>query len=171
VRALILLTAVAFAACADPIRDEKIAALGGEAPGVRHGPLHRPGQPCLLCHEPSGGGNQPALSVAGTIYAVADKATPVNNVEVRLVDADGRRFTALSNCAGNFYVQQSEWAPRYPLWTTVAAEGQTIDMESAVYRDGSCASCHTDPKNPTSAGHVFLLDDGTITLPAGYYCQ
>ena len=53
--------------CYDPVHDQEVAALGGEAPGVSPGPTHRPGQPCNVCH----GGVGPAnlrFSVAGTVY-------------------------------------------------------------------------------------------------------
>ena len=164
-----ILLGVAAAACEDPVRDQAIAALGAEAAGVGRGPLHRPGQPCLLCHDPGGGRDRP-FSVAGTIYALADTLVPVTEVQIQLIDKDGRRFTARSNCAGNFYVRPSEYVPHYPMWATVAAEDQTIDMESPIYREGSCASCHTDPKAPSSAGHVFLLDDPQASLAPGHRC-
>src|ERR1700683_3328645 len=35
----------------NPVLDDAIADLGPEKPGVHPGPLHRPGQPCLLCHD------------------------------------------------------------------------------------------------------------------------
>ena len=38
-----------------------------EAPGVRRGPLHRPGQPCLLCHDGALGDPQ-RFTVAGTVF-------------------------------------------------------------------------------------------------------
>jgi hypothetical protein len=157
------------AACGDPTRDEAVRALGGEAAGVPRGPLHRPNQPCLLCHDEAGG-KHPTFSVAGTVYARDMARKPVAQVKVKLLDTDGHHFDAVTNCAGNFFVGSDEWAPHYPLWVTMAAEGQTIDMESPVYREGSCAACHTDPKNQSSAGHVyFLVDDPD--LPASHYCH
>jgi hypothetical protein len=48
----------------------------------------------------------------------------------------------------------------------------TLDMESPIYRDGSCAACHTDPLGPASAGHIFLLADTLAPpLPARFRCQ
>jgi hypothetical protein len=165
---LCLLLAVG-ASCSDPVRSQAIAALGPEAPGVRPGPLHRPGQPCLLCHDPSGDAD-PTFSVAGTVYRDADERQPLNQITVHLIDADGRAFSVPTNCAGNFFVLPREYTPRYPLWTTVEAAGQSIDMESPIYRDGSCASCHTDPRSPSSAGHVFLLDQ-PADLPTRHLCR
>lgn len=51
---------VILAAACDPVRSDAVAALGGEAPGVPHGPTHRPGQPCLLGHS--------NFAVAGTVF-------------------------------------------------------------------------------------------------------
>jgi hypothetical protein len=156
------------AACADPVREQAIAALGGEAEGVEPGPLHRPGQPCLVCHD---SGKASPFSVAGTIYARAEGRAPVNRVTVQLIDSQGRHFDALTNCAGNFLVRPDEFTPHYPLWVTVAVGDQKIDMESPVFRDGSCASCHGDPKGPASAGHAYLLLDENPDLSANHYCR
>lgn len=35
----------------------------------------------------------------------------------------------------------------------------TVDMSSAISRDGSCATCHQDPASPSSVGHVYLAAD------------
>ena len=155
-------------ACGDPVRDQARAALGDEARGVPEGPLHRPGQPCLVCHDATGAS---AFSVAGTVYARAAGGVPVDKVTVQLVDSAGRRFEARTNCAGNFFVRPSELAPQYPLWTTLSIGDKSIDMESPVFRDGSCASCHTNPKGPASAGEVYFLLDEDADLPATHYCK
>src|SRR5258706_16200247 len=39
----IVLLSVSFSCAADPVRERQIAALGGETPGIPHGPLHRAG--------------------------------------------------------------------------------------------------------------------------------
>jgi len=167
-RALLFLLLVSAAACTDPVREEAIAALGGEAAGVEPGPLHRPGQPCLVCHD---GGEVSAFSVAGTVYARAEGTVPVAKVTVELLDADARLFKAVTNCAGNFFVRPDQFQPRYPLWVTLAVGEERLDMESPVFRDGSCASCHGDPKGPASAGHAYFLLDENPDLPATHYCK
>ena len=78
--------ALAFAAlgCGNRAIDERIAALGDEAPDVPPSEFHRPGQPCLLCHgEYLREG--PIMTVAGTIYAfpARDKPLPVKGVTVK----------------------------------------------------------------------------------------
>jgi hypothetical protein len=154
--------------CADPVREQAVAALGGEDPGVEPGPLHRPGQPCLVCHDAAG---PSVFSLAGTVYARPEGRVPVAKVTVELIDADGQAFKAVTNCAGNFLVRPEDYTPRYPLWVTLAVGDQKIDMESPVFRDGSCASCHGDPKGPASAGHAYFLLDENPDLPANHYCK
>src|SRR5262245_43752578 len=99
-RARTLFVAVLVAACGDPVRDRRMDALGPEAPGIAIGPLHRPGQPCLACHD--GKGEARAMSVAGTVFRTEDDAQPVFGVDVILTDAERRTFATKTNCAGNF---------------------------------------------------------------------
>jgi hypothetical protein len=168
---LLPLAALAATACEDPVRERAIAQLGPETLGVRAGPLHRPGQPCLLCHDAAAGRGSP-MSVAGTIYADEMTQNAVTEVSVKMVDAGGAVFTATTNCAGNFFVRTAEFAPRFPVWVTVSADGQSIDMESPFYREGSCAACHTDPKRPSSAGHVFVrADEDAPPLSPTHTCR
>jgi hypothetical protein len=144
----------------DPVHSNSIAALGDEAPGVRKGPLHRPGQPCLTCHDGELG-DPPAFSVAGTIFQRAEDKTAAVGAQVFLYDAGGKLgFTAVTNAAGNFYVQPHEYTPTFPMRVEVLYQGVTVKMTSRVGRDGSCADCHTDPAGPASAGHVFIPADG-----------
>jgi hypothetical protein len=46
-----------------------------------------------------------------------------------------------------------------PFWVTMRHGALTIDMESPVYREGSCATCHTEPAGPASAGAVYMTDE------------
>jgi hypothetical protein len=156
--------AVGLAAC-DPVHDDAVAALGGETPGVRPGPLHRPGQPCLLCHD-GAFGDPPAFSVAGTIFEAPSDHAPVDGADVHLTDSSGslsRDFT--TNAAGNFYVPADDWAPVFPLAVAVKPqEGPDVFMHTLA-NDGSCATCHADPPGSDSPGHVSIrLDDGGTPL-------
>src|SRR4051794_4421968 len=74
---------LAFVSCGDPVSDARIAALGPEDPGVPPGPLHRPGQPCVVCHSRQGPAS-PFL-VAGTVYSERGSKTPLANVAVDIV--------------------------------------------------------------------------------------
>ncbi len=142
-------------ACVDETHDAQVAALGGEAPGVSPGPDHRPGQPCVLCHGEAGPAST-VFSVAGTVYAVQGQKAPAVGANVNIEDIDGHTATFTTNAAGNFYVTQSEWSPTYPTTVNVV-QGQDIPqmMISHVGRNGSCASCHTDPPSVTSPGAVY----------------
>jgi len=149
----------------DPVTDDAIAALGPEAPGVRRGPLHRPGQPCLLCHD-GAIGDPPEFVVAGTIYARPESAVGLANAVVTMHDATGSMHEATTNAAGNFYLTPQEWAPVFPLHgITVqsALYGFMVRMQSSVGRDGGCASCHVAPAGPGSPGRVvFEENNGTV---------
>jgi hypothetical protein len=165
------LALMALAGCGDPVRDAIADSLGGEAAGVRPGPDHRPGQPCLVCHSDGARAN-PAFSLAGTIYRAKDDLTPLGGAEVRVTDSAGKLTRLRSNCAGNFYLLASHSAPAGPLWVTLAYGDYTIDMETPVYREGSCAACHTGSVGPLSAGPVFMTDEPEeAAILAGESCR
>jgi hypothetical protein len=168
--ALFTLTAIA-SACAllgacDPVHQDQIAKLGGERAGVPKGPLHRPGQPCLVCHGGKGPGS-PDFTVAGTIYRQRDSLTPAVGAQVLMTDAFGRSFTAITNQAGNFYLRSAQFDPAYPLSVKLctgagcdplADPPTAMPMKTHIGREGSCAACHTDPEGRSSAGHIYLVD-------------
>ena len=164
-----LLGALLAAGACDPAHDDAIAALGPEAPGVRRGPLHRPGQPCLLCHDGAIGDPQ-RFTVAGTVYETLGGNLPAVGASVVLVDARGSSTALPTNAAGNFYATPSKYDPTYPVQVTVEGpSGETVRMQTliegngTVEPNGACASCHFDPPGPSSPGHVSLaLDDGGI---------
>lgn len=158
-RCLIALSfALAVLAC-DPVNDNSIAALGGEAPGVPRGPLHRPGQPCVLCHDGSIG-NPPGFTVAGTVFVEPTTLQPAVDAGVALTDSLGQTFTATTNEAGNFWVLPHQFQPTYPMKVAVMFGDASVNMTADVGRDGSCAKCHVDPPGPTSPGHVYIPADG-----------
>jgi hypothetical protein len=151
----------------DPVHDDAIAALGPEAPGVRRGPLHRPGQPCLLCHD--GALRDPQrFTVAGTVYETSSGQVVSVGASVILTDANALRTQLPTNAAGNFYATPREYDPTFPIQVTVTGpSGQTVYMRTLVEGNGTvepnggCASCHFNPQGPNSPGHVSItLDDG-----------
>jgi hypothetical protein len=152
-----------LAACRDPAIEAQIAALGPEDPAVPIGPLHRPNQPCVVCHQEAG--NAGAFLFGGTVYLDPKELQPVGGVEVALMDSAGSIHRTTTNCAGNFFVRPTEWQPRLPVWTTLIAGEHRIDMESPIFREGSCSVCHFRPAGPRSAGHVFLSDDPMEPVP------
>jgi hypothetical protein len=151
-RALLLLLAVTMAC--DPVHNAEVAALPGEVPGVPHGPTHRPGQPCLLCHGD--------FNVAGTVFIDPANVTPANGVSVNLLDSQGSTFVATTNEAGNFFVRTNEWTPVFPMKVSITSNGVTTTMTADVGRNGACASCHFDPVGPASPGHVYTSADGGV---------
>lgn len=159
-RILFLLVPIAFALACDPTQSDKIAALGDEAPGVRRGPTHRPGQPCLLCHDGALGDPQ-EFSVAGTVYQQVGSSAAVDGAQVLLTDAKGSSVTATTNTAGNFYLTPSDWSPTFPIAAQVVSGSTHVSMRTLISRDGSCGGCHVDPPGDSSPGRVALvLEDG-----------
>lgn len=133
-----------------------MASLGDEAPGVQPGPTHRPGQPCGYCHD--GTDEARAFSMSGTVFATIDGKKPVSGALVTMTDSKDTSFVAETNCAGNFFVRPETWQPVFPVKTKVTWGAQTLEMESRIHREGSCAACHGLTASPSSAGPVFLWD-------------
>jgi hypothetical protein len=151
----------------DPVHDDAKAALGPETPGVNKGPMHRPGQPCLVCHD-GAMGDPPRFTIAGTVFETQGERVAADGAIVSLVDAKGSGTQLTTNAAGNFYATPSQYDPAFPLQVTVQGPGgPTAHMETliegngTVEPNGGCASCHFDPVGPNSPGHVCItLDDG-----------
>jgi hypothetical protein len=151
---------LALAAC-DPVHDDAVAALGGEQ-GGHPGPTHRPGQPCLLCHDGALGDPQ-EFSVAGTVFLHLESETPAQGATVELHDANDKTFDLVTNRGGNFYISPDQYRPAYPVDVKVRFQGETVTMHSLIGRDGSCAGCHVDPPGPDSPGRVYVqLEDGGV---------
>lgn len=166
--ALAILTAW-LVACQDPGKVRAIEALGPEDIFVPEGPLHRPGQPCVLCHD---GEEARAFSLGGTVYMTPDSDMPAAGSSVGLVDASGAGFIASTNCAGNFFVLPEDFQPTYPLWVSLRKEPQEIAMDSPIHGEGSCAGCHGDKSGPESAGRVYMSPLAPLPAnPAAGDCQ
>lgn len=139
----------------DPVHSDHVSALGPEDPGVPTGPLHRPGQPCLVCHSDQGPASM-VLSLAGTVYKEDGGRVPLSDALIRLIDSKGHRTVTATNCAGNFFVQKKAFDPVWPVWVKVEYNSLPVHMISPIFRDGSCGDCHHDPAGPGSAGHVYF---------------
>lgn len=125
----------------DPSHDDAVNALGGEAPGVRTGPLHRPGQPCLTCHSSQGPG--PDFAVAGTVYKVRGSTEPLQGVQVFMTDAAGETRRPFTNAAGNFYLTAGEWSPAFPMRIVLRyPNAEDKEMDTRIGRNGGCGECH-----------------------------
>lgn len=148
---------LALAACYDPVHSDAVDALGPEVAGVPHGPTHRAGQPCTVCHGGDGPGS-PEFSVAGTLYTTLGSKVPLAAGVVTITDARGQSRAVQSNEVGNFYVFKSEWSPMFPLHVSIEAEGVRREMITAIGRDGGCAVCHREGGDATHMPSVFLRD-------------
>jgi hypothetical protein len=155
-RSLVLFAFAFGALSCDPVHDHAIDDLGPEAPGVRKGELHRPGQPCITCHD-GAIGSPPQFTVAGTIYQEPNDLKGVAGAIVTFEDQHGvSSVRPRTNDAGNFYVTPSQFVPAYPMKISVTLQGfGTTSMATLVGRDGSCADCHKDPAGRASAGRIF----------------
>jgi hypothetical protein len=166
-----LLAAAIAGGCNNPVVDAQIAALGPEVDGVPPSDIHRPGQPCVLCHGPYKGA-KPEMAVGGTIYAYPydlgyEDGNPIaaEGVEVEISDSLGNSppQKPVTNCAGNFYVKKDDWSPAYPLHVAVrfkVSEGDTdrVPMDTRISRDGSCAGCHESAPNQGSPGWIYCVE-------------
>jgi len=149
---------LALIACADPVHDAEVTALGPEDPGTPVGESHRPGQPCLVCHGDLGPAHT-RFAVGGTVYQ-SDKTTPASGVLVTLNDAAQNQLQATTNDAGNFFILYSQWHPVFPITPiTLGSDPQNPlgNMVTHIGRDGSCASCHFGSESSTSSpGPIFV---------------
>jgi hypothetical protein len=147
-----------FAGCTDPLHEQQVQALGPEDPSVSKGPLHRPGQPCLVCHGALGPASG-MFVMAGTVYALPDSNVPAPNTQVTVEDVRGSTFTATTNAAGNFFITPDQWSIDFPAQVSHVIQG-TLEspkmFPSLINRDGSCADCHGLQVGPTSPGRVYL---------------
>lgn len=162
-RALFALAGAAlFLLACDPVHSNEIDALGGETPGVRTGPNHRPGQPCLLCHDGKIGDPR-QFSIAGTVFVNPYDKVAASGATIIMTDANNVVFTTTTNQAGNFYVTPSQWTPAYPMTVEVDYQRYQTKMRSHIGRDGSCSGCHFDPAGFDSPGHVAVAyPDGGV---------
>lgn len=134
-------------------------------------PEHRPGQPCLVCHD--------EFVVAGTVFLYADDDVGVGGAVVEVEDAEGRIFSAPTNRTGNFMVSVKggisapqlsrrgnlliPWDPVFPLRVNVRRNGVERDMESWIWREGACAGCHVGSADTAeSVARVYLLEPGEV---------
>lgn len=132
---------VTATSCMDPVHSDAVAALGGETGGVRRGPEHRPGQPCMVCHGTEGPAS-PEWGIAGTVYETRGGTTVLGGATVVLTDAKGVEKRLRSNRGGNFYLEVKSWTPTYPMRARVESGTEKIEMQSLINGATSCATCH-----------------------------
>lgn len=169
--ALLALPGLLGACHPDPVHEDNVKAAGPEQPGVPTGPLHRPGQRCLVCH----GGEGPAsmvMSFAGTVYQNNNKGLPLANAIVRIVDSKGHAVSTGTNCAGNFFIQKKQFDPVWPAFVKIeygqtSAGPMTATMLTPMFRLGSCNECHHDPAGPSNTLRLYAPSDPVNYPPSG----
>ncbi len=164
---VVALALAAVAGCQDPVHDALVASLGGEDPNVPVGPLHRPGQPCLACHDGTGPAAL-AFGTAGTVFQDANVTIAMASATVTLTDAAGTVTPLLTNCAGNFYIEAVDWAPIFPVHVNVSWGNVSTEMLSHMGKETSCAQCHTgDIMSPSATNWVYLNAEPLTPPPPG----
>lgn len=159
-----LLTALLIA-CSLPL---SITACDGAAPDqadtydpAATGPLMRPGENCLRCHEPGFGDDAPTWSFGGTVYSFADEEDRINGglegAVLTVTDAEGTEVSVTSNERGNFHYPEGLVAP-----FLVKLEYDGMVTEPAYPMPaGSCNACHSHPSPVGGApGRIYPRDDG-----------
>jgi hypothetical protein len=153
--------------CADPVHDQLVASLGPENPGVPPGPLHRPGQPCLACHDGTGPASM-AMVFGGTAYEHYNQPVPLVAAQVVFTDSSMVEYVTATNCAGNFWVETTDWTPTFPVHVEVVYSyhgSMPIAMRTHMGRAASCATCHTGTNSATTVEQVYFDGDGTMSFP------
>lgn len=171
----LLLSAIvgaAFVACtSDPVLSDIIDEQGNETADIDKGEYHRAGQRCAACHQDGSEASDAPFTLAGTVFAQPGRQVGVGDVEIRLTDSDGTKYTTKTNCVGNFFIKASDWAPRFPILVDIAKNGVRRQMRSPIGRAKSCADCHridTPLKAPLSQlVHIYLYSGDEPGSPNG----
>lgn len=101
---------------------------------------HFPGEDCIACHRQAGGA--PPFTMGGTAYTDVEGSQPLPGATIVVDDAQGNRFTMVSESNGNFY---STDPISFPVLTYVSVCPDVVPMVTDVPQaSASCnsASCH-----------------------------
>jgi cytochrome c553 len=124
-------------------------------------PFMLPGQPCIACHQTTGG-EAPIYRFMGTVYPTAHEpdncigagSVQYSGVQVIVTDAQGKTFTMTPNLTGNFLGPNSG-SPVMPYTAKVTYQGRERVM-STPQTSGDCNSCHTEQGNSNAPGRIML---------------
>lgn len=121
------------------------------------GPLMRPGQNCLSCHQQGfGDDDAPIFSAAGTVFdsADADRCDGVAGVKVYLTAASGEEIELVTNAAGNFWTREA-LMPEGP-GPRIEFGGRTLQMQRHLPSIPACNACHDNPPVGGAPGKIFV---------------
>lgn len=107
--------------------------------GNEESPNMNPGEDCIACHNR---GEGPDYTLAGTVmgdYDDPDDCNGIEDVVVRVTDADGVTTELTTNSAGNFFTRDDI---AMPYTVVIDRDGETREMV-AEQSTGACGSCHT----------------------------
>lgn len=122
--------------------------LGDEGHVRGNGDKHRPGQPCLVCHDGE-------FELAGTVFARDEWAGPLHRDGDAVVcvwheDLSDQACAGTSGGFGNFHSLTDDGGrhriPPFPLHVLLRRDNRhgpiTAVMRSVIHRERSCAGCH-----------------------------
>jgi hypothetical protein len=112
------------------------------------------------------------MELAGTVYRTSADRDGIDNAQVVIKDAAGHVLNARTNRAGNFFFVRAGSTPTqfgngrfeipfalsYPIRVGVVAGGLLQNMRSPIWREQSCATCHSGEPDENSNGHIFGLE-------------
>lgn len=130
---------------------------GDSSPGAATtGPLMRPGDNCLRCHNDTGTVGAPTWSAAGTLFPsfAADPSEGVADAVIRIADRDGTVVELTTNEAGNFYTAEPLLPP---LHVTLIQGDRTLEMPVPAPA-GSCNACHSLPSVGGAQGRIAIVE-------------
>jgi cytochrome c553 len=182
-KSLLLLLAVGSAViapglgCTNPIEDFTVRAQGPEKSGVPEGQFHRAGQQCSACHK-DGGKSKTAFILSGTIFTQPGRPIGLDQAKVQITDSGGGKYTATTNCVGNFFVKKEEFGRdlQFPILVRVVKENRSRTMGSQIGRAADCAFCHKVGLNPDDPSYfaalpqVFMYADDEAAPPKSLSC-
>ncbi len=145
--------------------------LGPDTGPYNSGPLHRAGFPCTNCHGDLWWQDHPTFELAGTVYRTPTDEGGMNGAEVHITDANGQKITVQTNQAGNFFLVTSGagnlrggegsatvTALAFPLRVSVKTGTGEQKMRGLIWRERSCANCHSKQLGAASNGRVFAME-------------
>jgi hypothetical protein len=147
---------IGASACIGVSPEQKLANdLGPDTGPYDRGPLHRAGFPCTNCHGDLWWQDHPTFTLAGTVYRTPTDEGGSNGAQVLIEDANGQKITAQTNSVGNFFLMNTLV---FPLRVSVKSGSVEQKMRGLIWRERSCANCHSKTLGVSSNGRVFAQE-------------